>query len=289
MAITYCFFFLQKLFRSPGLEHHYFTSTNAILKSTSCLKQKSSLFGIFTIASKVDLRNIIRRATQCNFNTETHTTIFVLGMPSTNEERHALLDESLTHQDILVLPCEENMNEDKTFHFFKAVFTHFPCYDFYVKTDDDTAFNPTRIVQFITQHKNNDSLYIGRKMNNTNKDIFSFVFKSVLFKFRDMQWLYGFDSFFAGMLYILNRRSVELWMQLNSTQHYGDEDMVTSYYMTKINATYQDVDTRFHDNVNYSNFFLFNHWKSPITESSMAVHKCKSLSDLTNALNQLCV
>ncbi len=74
-------------------------------------------------------------------------------------------------------------------------------------------------------------------MNNKNKDIFSFVFKLVLFGSRSMQWLYEYDSFFAGMLYILYKRYVEQWMERNSTQHYGDEDMVTSYYKTKINAT----------------------------------------------------
>jgi Galactosyltransferase len=281
--------FLEILSQRPEIKYELFETSNTLLKSTLCEKKKSTLFGIFTIASKKEFRNIIRQNTQCHFNSYSHATIFVLGMPSTFEDQSTLLNESLTHNDVLILPCKENMNEDKTFQFFKAALALFPCYEFYAKTDDDTAFHPTRIVDHIKNMTSNRSLYIGRKIDNYNKDLFSFVVKSVLFGFRDMNWLYEYESFFAGMLYILNKRAVEEWMELNSTQHYGDEDMVTSYYMTRINATYKNVDTHFHDNVNYSSLILFDHWRSPISSSSMAVHKCKSASDLKHALYQLCV
>jgi hypothetical protein len=217
-----------------------------------------------------------------------HRTIFVVGQPSTVEERNLLQEELRLHSDILVLSCNENMNEGKTYVYFKEALEKFPCFDYYAKVDDDTAFVPTQITDFLPSNPGNQLLYAGRSPVDCGTDFISYLRKTAKWGFRDMSWVFSVKRYHAGMIYLISRHAVELWVGLGPVDVYGDEDYRTAYYMGIIGARILDMNTSFHDYMMYQNIPMTDHWKKPITNQSLAVHQCKSYTYLSNALDELC-
>jgi hypothetical protein len=261
---------------------------NSNMANSICSRHYKVLYGIFSMPHKIETRAIVRQKTQCGFNNEIHRVVFVVGMPKKDSDYDIIARESRTYHDIFVLSCEENMNSGKSYTFFKEALEQLPCFDFYAKVDDDTAFNPGKLSNKITGIQNNALLYIGRNTKNLDRNFLMYIVKSIHFLFRDMSWIYQVDRYNAGMLYILNSQAVGAWVASNPVDLYGDEDYRTSYYMTQLNARVVNLDEMFHDYFKYKTYQFQNHWRLDITNNSLAVHQCKSERDLFDAFNSIC-
>lgn len=249
--------------------------------------RKSVLYGVFSTAGKVLFRNATRQQVQCGFNSNGHSTVFVVGAPRTESEHETMRAEAAVHGDIFTLSCKENMNEGKSYTYFKEALQQLPCFDFYAKVDDDTAFAPARLAATLRSMPNDTALIIGRIAESDPDWLLSL--KYIYYGFRDMSWALR-QNYIAGLLYVLNTQAIKQWIALNplSTQSYGDEDQRTSYYMGLIGAKVIDLDTAIHDYKSATIYHQWNTWKADITNTSLAVHKCKTIQLLSDAFASLC-
>ena len=261
---------------------------NAAVASRLCSKRREVLYGIFSIPRKAHTWAVVRQQSQCDFNNDIHSTVFVVGTPRSESDREIVMRESKSRGDVFILTCDENMNEGKSFTYFKEALEQFPCFNFYAKVDDDTAFVPNKLSARILTVSNEGPLLIGRNSRVLDSDFTRFVIKTFLFSFRDMGWLYHLQNYTAGLLYVLNSQAVKKWVALNPTQLYGDEDYRTSHYMQQIGATFVNLDTAFHDFSEYETNLFQDHWKLEITQNSLAVHKCKTQRHLSDAFTSVC-
>ena len=265
-----------------------FIPDNTAIASRLCSRHREVLYGIFSIPTKAKTWTVARQQQHCEMNNEMHQTVFVVGSPRTTSDQEIIINESKAHGDVFILSCEENMNEGKTFFYFKEALEQFPCFNFYAKVDDDTAFTPQRLSARISVVPNNEPLLIGRNSKILDTIFDKYIGKSMQFFYRDMTWYHSLQNYTAGMLYILNTQAVKRWTALKSVQLYGDEDFRTTYYMTLIGAKVVNLDTTFHDYMKYETHPYQDHWKLEITHDSLAVHKCKSLNDLSDAFAAIC-
>ena len=162
----------------------------------------------------------------------------------------------------------------------------FPCFHFYAKVDDDTAFSPNKLSARIMAEPNEGPLFFGKYSVILDTLFVRYIVKTIRNSFRDMSWSYEMQNYTAGMLYILNTQAIQEWVALNPTQLYGDEDYRTTYYMETINAKVINLDTAFHDYIKFQTYG--NHWKLEITQNSLAVHKCKTQRQLSDAFMAVC-
>ena len=279
----------QHLFnRLLGIQVDNFITDNSAVASRLCSKHREVLYGIFSVPGKAQHWAVVRQQSQCNLNSDIHSTVFVVGTPQTTSNREIVMRESKTHSDVFILTCQENMNEGKTFTYFKEALDQFPCFNFYAKVDDDTAFAPNKLSARILAIPNDGPLLIGRNSAITESDFERYILKTALALFRDTTWYYPLQNYTAGMLYILNTQAVKKWVALHPTQLYGDEDCRTTYYMELIGAKVVNLGTAFHDYIEHDFGAFKGHWKLEITKESLAVHKCKSQKHLSDAFASIC-
>lgn len=98
--------------------------------------KKLALVGVLTTAAKFNRRSLIR-TTYKNLLPSNLDFYFVIGQPSDEESRNLLELESRAHNDIIILPVTENMDEGKTFAYFTTIYQTGNEYAYVVKTDDD--------------------------------------------------------------------------------------------------------------------------------------------------------
>lgn len=253
---------------------------NKALASRLCIADRHAavLYGVLSTAEKVLFRNATRHQVQCHLNGNVHNTVFVVGAPRTEREHSVLKRESAMYGDIFTLSCRENMNLGKSYTYFKEALDQFPCFDFYAKIDDDTAWIPDKLSSFLQSVSSNTPVMIGRheEFPTIHERWFSVerFFRGGL---RDISWTRDMHHYCAGMLYVLNTAAVKSWVALNPTQVYGDEDMRTFYYMKIIGAEVVNTLPAFHDK-----------WTERFTNASLAVHQCKSIDLLVEAFASLC-
>ncbi|KAJ3037823.1 hypothetical protein HDV00_001324 [Rhizophlyctis rosea] len=139
------------------------------------LQLPNILIGILTIASKIDRRDLIRstylRATPSGIDVK-----FVLGRIHNSTLARTVAGEQEQYGDIMILDCEENMDEGKTFEFFHTVAHKYhnsnpppsaatSHYTYVMKADDDTYINlPSLQSRFSTLPKHH--LYYGNDYYN---------------------------------------------------------------------------------------------------------------------------
>ena len=273
---------LQRVLITYPINGHDKTMTTRL-----CARHRDVLYGIFSTVYKMQTRNTARQQLQCNLNSIGHRTIFVIGKPRTQKEYDILHEEQRLHGDIFILSCEENMNEDKTYTYFKEAMELFPCFNFYAKVDDDTAFAPDKLSAKFRSMPNDMALIIGR--TQSIDDLWLLSLKWIYYGFRDLSWALR-QNYTAGLLYVLNTQAIKQWIELNplSTQLYGDEDVRTSYYMDLIGAKVINLDTEIHDYIGAKIYNQVTTWKSEITNTSLAVHKCKTPQLLSDAFASIC-
>jgi hypothetical protein len=263
---------------------------NSMVISKTCDKERGVLYGIFSIANREEIRDTIRQQSQCDLNNDFHRTIFVMGKPRNQRDYEIVARESKSRGDIFMLTCDENMNQGKTYTYFKEVLEQFPCFKFYAKVDDDTAFVPNKLSAKILSLPNDGPLYIGRN-SKTHDSTLNWVGKMITgTSFSSVLRLSRLQRYTAGLLYVLNVQAVKKWIALNPDHAHlcGDEDYVTTHFMEMIEAKVINLNTAFHDYNKYETNFLQDHWRLDITQSSLAVHQCKKASDLSDAFALLC-
>lgn len=250
------------------------------------------LYGVFTTAGKSETRQAFRRGACRAQQYKLYATVFVLGRAGSYGERAALRKEHEKHGDIFELSTEENMNEGKSYHFFKEALNRLPCFMYYAKVDDDTVFHPVRLAQRVLAEDGHDRtipLLIGRQATNNDRSQHMLLVKTLLFSLRDMSWVLHFENYTAGMLYVLNMPAVRAWVALNPTALYGDEDYRMTYYMGLVGARVVDMGEAFHDHAEYRAPFPWQgNWCQNITRNSLAVHKCKTPETLGHAWAEIC-
>lgn len=273
---------LQRVLITYPIDEH-----NKILTTRLCARHGDVLYGVFSTVDKMQVRNVLRQQVQCNLNSIRHHTIFVIGKPRTQNEHDIIHEEQRLHGDIFILSCEENMNEGKTYTYFKEAMQMFPCFNFYAKVDDDTAFAPDKLSAKIRSVPNDTPLIIGRTLSSD--DLWLLSLKWIYYGFRDLSWTIR-ENYTAGLLYVLNTQAIREWIHLNpsSTQLYGDEDVRTSYYMDLIGAKVINLDVAIHDYIGATIYNQLTTWKTEITNTSLAVHKCKTPQLLSNAFASIC-
>jgi hypothetical protein len=262
---------------------------NSALASKLCHKKMGVLYGIFSMAHKEEARRVIRQKSQCDFNNGIHKTIFVVGKPRNQRDYEIIMRESKLYRDIFILTSTENMNMGKSYTYFKEALEKFPCFKFYAKVDDDTAFLPNKISATIMSLPNNSPMYYGR-ISELKCSTLCWISKMFSGTLHNVFHLSTLRHYSAGMLYILNKQAIVEWVTHNPhpIRLYGDEDLITSYYMGQISATGFSFNTSFHDYYNYQPTYTSEHWRLDITSDSQAVHQCKKTSDLSDALTLLC-
>ena len=281
---------------------------NTPLNSLICKTKKLVLYGVFSTVQRYESRMILRSKIHCNLNSENHSTVFVIGRPEQIDDYKQLMSESFIYHDIFVLNCIENMNDGKSFQFFKQAVSELPCFRFYAKIDDDTAFKATGITRFLSQIST-QNVYLGKQILNEDGYGLAKIIKTWQFK-KKMDWLKSFKYYHAGLLYILDKDVINKWVKLKPTL-YGDEDMRTAFYMNKLNATFIDFGDKFHavilktfrGIVDQHAFYIKLYfrqalgiategetmiWQRPILNTSLAVHLCKDPQVLSNAFDQMC-
>ena len=109
---------------------------------------KPDLFiGIFSTLNHQDRRDLIRsylNKTLDHFDTDAIKYNFIIGKPSSYREYKILNEENDIYNDISVLDVNENMNDGKTYEFFKSVVDineHDETFNpkFVLKCDDDVC------------------------------------------------------------------------------------------------------------------------------------------------------
>jgi hypothetical protein len=287
LYVIFCVFTTDTDHATAQLQTPNIHSQNKAMATRLCATRRNALYGIFSTVGRVKQRNAARQQTQCNMNSDVYNTVFVIGVPQTQSEYNILNMESKLYGDVFILTCVENMNEGKTYTYFKEAIERFPCFDFYAKVDDDTAFAPAKLSAELLSIPNDMALIIGRIQSID--DMWLLSLKWVYYGFRDLSWAQR-QNYTAGCLYVLNTQAIKQWMELNplSTQFYGDEDVRTSYYMDLIGAKVINLDTKIHDYMTAPIYNQLVTWKLEITNTSLAVHKCKNAQLLSDAFASIC-
>jgi|GEM_PF-6338373 len=296
--------FWKRMFGLRNSNYLVFDNTNTI--SVTCNTPKLVLYGIFSTAQSLKMRSVVRSKTKCDFHNENYSTVFVIGKPENENDYKQLRGESILYKDIFVLKASENMNDGKSFEYFRQAVHDFPCFDYYAKVDDDTAFNPKTIATFVSENMYKNS-YMGRKSVNEDYTWYKIWRKAFYFR-KNMDWLRNLEFYHAGFLYILDKHIIQQWTQQRPVL-YGDEDMRTALYMKYLNATVIDFNTHFHELFvqsfvkSFERQFSFiktytdsisdikgntGPWERHISNDSWAVHKCKDPATLSSVFNQLC-
>jgi hypothetical protein len=242
LVLLSCLVTLVFLLSSVGRGANDKSGNWRITPTAVCLEPgRDVLFGIFTTAGKVETRRAIRAQSKvCGLNGKTHATVFVLGRARSRREQADLLKEHAEHGDILELSVEENMNEGKSYHYFREVLERLPCFEYFAKVDDDTAFAPERLAARVRQEggrgeaRRQESILLGRRAPNNDRSFHSLLLKSLLSAFRDVSWVMQVENYTAGMLYVLNTPAVRAWVALNPTELHGDEDFRTTHFMGQV-------------------------------------------------------
>ncbi|KAJ3166497.1 hypothetical protein HDU88_003366 [Geranomyces variabilis] len=218
---------------------------------------KTVLVGLFTVPEKIQRRALIR-ATYLQLKPPNVDFFFVFGTPSTPEHRRLLEWEQRAHGDVMVVPCEENMDGGKTFYFFNhvaktyaAAATHNentePRYQFVMKADDDVWLHlPNLAARLDALPK--DGTYFGREVHG---------------------------AFMAGMGYALSWDMVA-WISADpfpAENKVGQEDATLAWWLAKGNqvSNWVSEDSEFYDDPSY-----MEGWAHEYTPGTILIHRLKN-------------
>ncbi|KAJ3695368.1 hypothetical protein LUZ60_000745 [Juncus effusus] len=173
--------------------------------------------GIHTIPEKYKRRHLIRMiySLQQPFLYAKVDIRFILCNLTTDEQKEFIGIEILTHRDIIILNCKENMDKGKTYTYFSTlpkIFQHDEKpYDYVMKLDDDTYLRFDNFIESL-RGKPKEDMYWGGSMPNLDQE---------------------FPPFMVGTGYILSWDLVE-WIatsEIPRNDPNGPEDLYTGMWL----------------------------------------------------------
>ncbi|KAG0556060.1 hypothetical protein KC19_11G022600 [Ceratodon purpureus] len=184
------------------------------LQASPSAKEFSIIMGVFSTASRVERRNIIRLAYGMQSTDIANVTVrFIIGRPMDRNESLQIGLESHRYGDIIVLDMDENMNAGKTWRFFSTVFEMGVRYDYVMKVDDDSYVRINNLASSLAEESRTD-LYYGYILPCANKNPY---------------W-----GYMAGMGYVITWDLIE-WIStseivLNKTGGYQEDRMTADWF-----------------------------------------------------------
>jgi len=253
--------------RMTSRRRHPLTSQWASPTVHSCADPSGILYGIFTTSSKMAQRQVFREKMAPHPNV---TVRFIIGTPDSEDDFLQLSAEQAAFGDIMILDCMENMNEGKTYTYFRSAS---PCFSNYIKADDDTAVSLERLHALFSRLDASKPKCIGRIMYPTGIISMSHIFAAWLRnRFANMDWYYAVQK--------LSKTN------LGPEEISGDEDRRTAFMMQEMGVEFVDVGAIFHDHPAYRPWFI-DTWSMDISNQTVAVHKCKTVSLLIDAFEKI--
>ena len=138
-----------------------------------------ALMGIFCTAGEFSVREIIRRTSKM-LAPGTISVKFVICQRISAEMGRQFWAEVQLHDDIILLDCEENMNDGKTCEYFKTAPRYFPNYLYYGKSDTDTYVLYHNLA-FALDTAPRCRLYMGRSNFDAELDCFTAYMSGALY------------------------------------------------------------------------------------------------------------
>ncbi|KAJ3218838.1 hypothetical protein HK099_004914, partial [Clydaea vesicula] len=224
---------------------------------------KIIFIGIFSTADRFYRRNLIR-STYLNLEAPKVMYKFVLGKPATNKQQLLLKFEQEKFNDLFILDIEENMDNGKTFNYFKTLYNayHPHQFKFVMKADDDTFLHfPNLEKKFLSLPEYD--VYFGRKVEHINGNGGGFI---------------------AGMGYALSWNLVEFIatkVENNPKQEIiGQEDFLVTTWLNNGKIYYKMISevNEFYDSPESK-----KGWSKNYSPGTMLIHQLKDNEWFLNA------
>ncbi|XP_073006239.1 beta-1,3-galactosyltransferase pvg3-like [Typha latifolia] len=220
LAFIYLFLF-PKEFELQSLMSSCNTATYTAANFTDNVTRKPDfrlLIGVLTRADLYERRHLLRLVYSLQTNLTAQIDIrFVFCRLFKDDQRVLVPLEIMRYDDIMIIDCEENLNEGKTHAFFSSVAklyndTGKKPYDYVMKADDDLFIRLQRLIDSLNPMPRED-MYYGFVIPCDSMD-----------PFRD---------YMSGMGYVLSWDLVE-WIatsELVKNNTVGPEDMMTGAWL----------------------------------------------------------
>ena len=215
---------------------------------------KTALIGLYSSAKDFDRRSLIR-LTYLHHKPADIDIYFVLGQPETEHHETLVTLEMSVYKDIIVLNITENMNEGKTFEFFKTIGSTFSegDYTFVTKMDSDAWCdlpNFALLLRELIQQGKSTGVYFGRVMSG---------------------WV---GEFMAGMGYSLSWDLVR-WITTDEyppSHRVGDEDQLVAEWLRHSSKVLHFVSD---DKNIYDSPESEGEWAQNYTKGTLFIHRLK--------------
>ena len=219
-------------------------------------QQEKNLIGIMSVALDIERRSLLRsiyKNSSGNFD-----IYFVIAKPTDEIITDVLNSEQNFNHDLILLDINENMDEGKTYHFFKYVASLPTRYKFYLKADQDAYLH----------------------LHNINKRLSSLPESNVYWGRA------GVDPFMLGMLYGATRDLIQYIAKSKKVAKLivGNEDRIFGYWIEMANrkVSYVSEVDLFYDYKEYG-----MGWAKDFVNGTLCIHQLKSTEWLIKVAKEM--
>ncbi|GLJ31954.1 hypothetical protein SUGI_0643230 [Cryptomeria japonica] len=120
----------------------------------------SILIGILTVADQYERRHFLRMVYGSQSTVHAKVDVKFVFCNLTKDDQRILVPlEIMTYNDIIILNCEENMNEGKTYTYLSSLPKMGLKYDYVMKADDDVYFRIDKLAESLKPLPRTDAYY----------------------------------------------------------------------------------------------------------------------------------
>lgn len=120
----------------------------------------SILIGVLTRADLYERRHFLRMVFRSQSTAHAKVDLKFVFCNLTKDDQRILVPlEIMTYNDIIILNCEENMNEGKTYTYFSSLPKMGLHYDYVIKADDDVYFRIDKLAESLKPLPRIDTYY----------------------------------------------------------------------------------------------------------------------------------
>ncbi|KAH9323027.1 hypothetical protein KI387_017666 [Taxus chinensis] len=229
----------------------------------------SILIGILTRADLYERRHFLRMVYGIQSTVHARVDVkFVFCNLTKDDQRMLVPLEIMRYNDIIILNCEENMNNGKTYTYFSSLSKMGLHYDYVMKADDDVYFRIDKLAESLKPLPRNDTYY-GFVIPCQSNDCFG---------------NHPFKSYMSGMGYALSWDLVE-WIEgspVAKNKSEGVEDKMVGLWLDEG----KKAKNRFNNKPAMYDFPLVNGKCShELIPDTIAVHKLKDRKQWFDVLN----